>query len=275
MSDDIESKALGMGWVPQEKFKGDIERWVDAPTFIEKGEIVLPILKKKNEKLQSDVATLSTQLAETRAQVSEAQEALNAFKEYQTADSKRQFDRALERLKAEKVQALENSDHASVVELDEAISELKASAKDKDAPALAPKKVEPKVDATQQPEYQAWLSENKEWFEVDREKTAYAISQGHFIRMTNPTVVGTPFFDLLTEAMEEKYGAPSRRVDKMEGSRSGSSSKKGGKSYNDLPSDARAACDRFSEKLVGPGKSFKTESDWRKHYATQYFGDES
>lgn len=275
MSDDIESKALGMGWVPQEKFKGDIERWVDAPTFVEKGEIVLPILKKKNEKLQSDVATLSTQLAETRAQVAEAQEALNAFKEYQTADSKRQFDRALERLKAEKVQALENSDHASVVELDEAISELKASAKDKDAPALVTKKVEPKVDATQQPEYQAWLSENKEWFEVDREKTAYAISQGHFIRMTNPTVVGTPFFDLLTEAMEEKYGAPSRRVDKMEGSRSGSSSKKGGKSYNDLPSDARAACDRFSEKLVGPGKSFKTESDWRKHYATQYFGDES
>jgi hypothetical protein len=45
---DFEAEARSHGWTPQEEFKGDPARWVDAETFIKRADEVMPLLKKQN-----------------------------------------------------------------------------------------------------------------------------------------------------------------------------------------------------------------------------------
>jgi len=267
----IEQEAKGMGWVPEEAFKGDKSRWVDAETFVTKGREVLPILRHTNAKLLGEVQELKHGLDSTQEQLRTALEALEAFKQYQEEDSKRQYDRAVQNLKADKVTALQDGDHAAVVEIDEALQTLKDTAK---APPAAKKEPPAQPDPTQDPAFRAWVGENRDWFDVDKEKTAYAVAQGHFVRMTQPDLRGAAFFQEITRLLEEKYSTP-KKLDKVEGSQGGGNRRHpgAGKTYNDMPAEAKAACDRFGEKLVGKGKSFATEADWRKHYAGQFFGE--
>eukprot|EP00919_Chromeraceae_sp_WS-2016_P057516 GHVR01136337.1.p1 GENE.GHVR01136337.1~~GHVR01136337.1.p1 ORF type:complete len:281 (+),score=42.03 GHVR01136337.1:341-1183(+) len=269
----VEQEAMQMGWVPEERFKGDPDRWVDAETFVTKGREVLPILRHTNAKLQAEVSELKQGLNSTQEQLRGALEAMEAFKQYHEEDSKRQYELAVKNLKADKVSALEEGNHAAVVEIDEALETLKE--KSKQAPVQKPVAPAPRPDATQDPIFQAWVRDNRDWFEVDKEKTAYAVAQGHFVRMTQPDLVGQAFFQRISELVEEKYAPTTRRVDKMEGSQGGSQGRRSGsQTYNDLPAEAKAACDRFGSKLCGPGKAYATEADWRKHYAVQYFGDQ-
>jgi hypothetical protein len=198
---------------------------------------------------------------------------LETFKEYHEEDSKRQYELAVKDLKADKVAAMEQGDHAAIVEIEEALQTLK------EAKAVEPVKKPASVqasDATQDPAYRQFVADNKEWFAVDREKTAYAVAQGHYLRIAEPNISGAAFFARISELMDEKYGTP-KRLDKMEGSQgSGTQARRsGGKSYNDMPADAKKACDGFAGKLVGPSRAFKTDADWRKHYADKYFGEEA
>ena len=45
----------------------------------------------------------------------------------------------------------------------------------------------------------------------------------------------------------------------------------GGKTYNDLPPDAKIACDGWSKQLVGEGRRHKTLADWRASYTKTFF----
>ena len=44
-----------------------------------------------------------------------------------------------------------------------------------------------------------------------------------------------------------------------------------GKSYADLPPEAKAACEDQARKLVGDGRAFKDTASWRKYYAEVFF----
>ena len=60
MADEInyEEKALEMGWVPQDKWTGDPDKWTDARSYVERGEQILPILRANNRRLQDDLLTM-------------------------------------------------------------------------------------------------------------------------------------------------------------------------------------------------------------------------
>ena len=47
-----------------------------------------------------------------------------------------------------------------------------------------------------------------------------------------------------------------------------------GKSYSDLPADAKAYCEKSAGRFVGPGKRYKDVDSWRKGYAKSYFTQE-
>lgn len=53
-----ESEAKEMGWVPQDQFKGDPDKWRPADEFVRRGEDILPIVRKQNEKLHGEVKEL-------------------------------------------------------------------------------------------------------------------------------------------------------------------------------------------------------------------------
>lgn len=55
---DFEAEAWEQGWRPETEFKGDKAKWVDAKTFVERTETVMPLLKKHNHKLMAEITTL-------------------------------------------------------------------------------------------------------------------------------------------------------------------------------------------------------------------------
>lgn len=57
-SDDRESRARAMGWVPREEFRGPPENWRDADEFIRRGEEEMPILRERNRDLARKVSEL-------------------------------------------------------------------------------------------------------------------------------------------------------------------------------------------------------------------------
>jgi hypothetical protein len=270
---DVESQASALGWVPEEKFKGDPKKWVDAETFVRRGEEIMPILKKANEGLRGEVTTLRGEMTKTQQLLQAATESLLEFQKYHEEDSKRQYERALEKLKGDKREALRDNDVDAVVEIDEAISQLRQQETVKPAPKAAEKPAQP--DNTKDPGFQQWVNENSDWYGVDQKKTAYATGAAQYLRAMEPTLTGKAFLDRVTEEVNEKFGGRQQQAaDRVEGSRGGSGRDGGGKSYADLPPEAKASCDRFGARLIGEGKAYKTQAEWRKQYVNDYFGGE-
>jgi len=274
---DITVKASKMGWVPLEKFKGDPERWTDAAEFVRRGEDVLPIVRKNNERLTQRLDVLENENATTKQLLKAATEALGEFQKYHEEDSKRQYERALEKLKSDKKEALRESDYDAVVEIDEAMKVLDEQKKSQAAkkPVQQSDHFLDKPDPTKDPEFIAWNQENSDWYGQDRERTAFATSTAAYLRAMEPNLKGKAFLDKVTEEVDRRFGLPDRptRADRVEGSRGGASRSTGAKGYGDLPADAKATCDKFASRLVGEGKAYKTQAEWRKQYVKDYFGE--
>lgn len=265
---EIEQEALALGWVPQEQFRGDAAKWVDAETFVNRGKEIMPILRKNNEKLLGEVESLKGTIGTMQTSLNAATEAMAEFKQYHEDTAKRAYQKAVADLKAQKVEALENGEHRKVVEIDDALREL-----DKEAPKAmqSGNKVAPPVQAQapnpmQDPVFAQWESENRSWL-VDPDKQAYANSIAQYLNATTK-LRGREFLDKVKDEVEKRYTTASPQ--KVEGGATQSRSS-GRNSYSDLPADAKAACDRMGAKLVGDNKAYKSMEEWRKQYAKDFF----
>lgn len=263
----LEQEALSMGWSPKEKFRGSPDKWVDAAEFVRRGKEVLPILRHTNGKLVEEVGGLKATVGTLQTQLKESAESLKALVEYNAEVEKRAYERALANLKAEKRAALKDGDHDRAAELDEQLDELReAPPKPIKAPAPAP--AAPEVN----PIYAAWARENAGLLDT-QEKQAYAASIGQYIRVRSPSLVDQAFLDEVAKELKSRFDpAPPTPRSKVEGGTNGGSGGRG-KSYDDLPPDAKQACDSFASRMVGPNRAYKSATEWRKRYVEQYFGE--
>jgi len=250
---EVETKARAQGWVPKEEFRGNEAAWVTAEEFVVRGEQINPILRKNNERIQRELDKTKEQMEELRAATEE-------FKKFQ----KEAFDRKVEKYKEEiadlreaKKAAITSGDGDLVVAIDEkidAVKESQAKAKAEQEAAAKPegKKEEPK---TTPPEVEAWVEKN-EWFKTDlsMQRITNALASG--IREFYPSLKGEEFFAELDRQLAEyfppeKLGKKAKARNPVEGAKSsGSSGAKSDRSYDNLPPDAKAACDRFVKQKI-------------------------
>ena len=259
-----ESEARAQGWVAQDEFRGSESDWVDAETFVRRGKEIMPILRKNNEKLLKE-------LGEAKKIAEEAREAAKEFREYQ----KEQFERKtkdlesqLEQLKQAKREAITQGDGDRAIAIDDAMDDLKeqrieAKQDLKDAEDKA--KEVPQVTAD--PSLNEWMERN-DWFGKDTRLTGVANGLGVELRRENPNLQGKNFLDKLDEELAamlpEKFGKK-RVQNPMEGSPNGTarpSSGSGKKSYNNLPPEAKAACDKFVKQGLMTKEAYVAEYDW-------------
>ena len=260
----FESEARAQGWVAAEEFRGSESDWVDAETFVRRGKEIMPILRKNNEKLLKE-------LGEAKKIAEEAREAAKEFREYQ----KQQFERKtkdlegqLEQLKQAKRDAITQGDGDRAIAIDDAMDDLKEQRLEakqdlKDAEDKA--KEVPQV--TQDPILNNWVEKN-DWFGKDTRMTGVANGLGVELRRENPNLNGQAFLDKLDEELTamfpEKFGKK-RVQNPMEGSSNGTarpSSGAGKKSYNALPAEAKAACDKFVKQGLMTKEQYVAEYDW-------------
>lgn len=272
MSTEVEQAAREMGWRPKEEFRGDESKWVDADTFVSRGEHFLPIIKADRDRARAEAVELRASVAETQRLLAEARDAIEGLKEYQTVETKRQVEQARKDVARQLKEARELGDTESEVALLDQLVELREAKAA--APAPAPKPAAAPAPSAEDPVFTAWKEANP-WFATNPRQRGLAMGIAEEVRAKHPTLTGKPFFDKITEEMQEYLSPPEGRpASKVAGGRptpgsAGSGERK--RSFADLPADAKEICTRQAKRLVGPGRAFKDDAAWQAHYVEQYF----
>lgn len=279
-NEQVEREARSLGWVPKEQFRGPPEQWRDADEFVRRGREILPIVTANNRRLVDELTNARKQIADLRGTVDAQSKAVKDILEHQASEIKRQVESKIAALRAEKKEALRSGDLERASDLEEEIDTtkdaLEQANKAKTAPAAAPS---PNAPPPIPPWAQEFGEQNKDWLGPDKKKTA--LFMGICEELFEEGVLkGTDLLNEGKKRAEEILSPKGRQAPKSEGGQGGwngssrpSGGARDGKSYADLPPDAKAVCDSQAKKFVGegPGKLFKTEKGWRDYYAKTHF----
>lgn len=220
----VESKARRLGWRPKEEFKGDEGRWVDADTFVKRGEEILPIVQANNKALEKEIKGLKATLKE--------------FADNYTRVEQRAYATALRDLEARQAQAVEDNDVQAVRQITREMADLNKEVRD-------PEPATP----TEDPLLTDWKDDNP-WFGQD------AIMRGAAVEIVNE-LIADGVTDLgrqlravdkrMREAFPQKFGNARRAAPQtVEGGVS--RARTGAKTINDLPPEARATALRWERQ---------------------------
>lgn len=264
--EEVLHEAESQGWVPKDRFKGNESDWVDADVFVKRGREILPIVRKHNEDLKRDLAATKEQLREFR-------QAAEEFKRFQKESFDRKvedYEREIKDLRASRAQAISDGDGTKVDQLDEALD----AAKEKIAETKqAAKEIQRATPAPQQtdldPVLKNWLND-KPWFGTDKRLTGIVNGIGDSLRLEFPMLVGKDFLDKLDEVLAEELpnkfgktksgGSRSSPVESGSGRQGRASA--GAKTYDNLPSEAKAACDRFVKQKLMTRDQYLQDYSW-------------
>jgi hypothetical protein len=267
VNETVAKEARMFGWVPREEFRGSDDEWVDADVFVKRGKEINPILRKNNETLMKKLDEKSKEIDSIKASVEE-------FKKFQKESFERkavEYQVQIAELKAKKKEAIAEGNGDLVVDIDDQIDEIKEAqreakdaAKEKEVAEAAAKQ---NASVPDDPSLQEWLGKNT-WFGQDSEMTDVANGLGASVRRQFPHLSGQEFLTKLDEKIAEYFPekilgkkAKGNAVDSSGDVRGGSSS--GKKSYDNLPADAKQACDRFIKNgWIKSKQEYVDNYDW-------------
>ncbi len=280
-NDAVEAEARRMGWSEKDKWRGPEDKWVDASTFVERGKTILPIVQANNRKLQESIDQLRTQLKEATDGNKELRESIGAIEEFHNENLKQQVERVRTELKEQLKAAKKDGDVDAEVELTDKLTRLNSDEK-KVEKAAETKPAEKKTEQTGPVDhnFNAWRAKPENaWFGADRKKTAMALEFGRDVAAERPDLRqsdGMPsaeFYAEVANRVEEFFTPKGQKFDKVSGSKTTKSGTDSGKAktYDDLPEDAKAACAKFAERVVGPNKAHKDLKSWQAKYTKTFF----
>lgn len=226
---EIEKRASSDGWVPKDEWDGDPEQWRPAKEFVDRGELF--------KKIEDQNKTIK-----------EVRRALEEFGQHHAKVRDVEFQRALNTLKSQKKDALEQGEAEKVVDIDERIDLVK------DAQKAA--RYQPVVNVPDLPEsnpvFNNWVERNG-WYQNNKAMRAYADRIGNELGAQgniSPT-------DLLREVESEvkkefahKFNNPNRdKATAVEGSTNRGSG--GGSGKFELTTHERQVAERFIKTIPG------------------------
>jgi len=236
MERNYEEEAKAQGWSPQEEWRGDPEKWKDAKTFVEVGENILPIVKSKLDRVVTELEEVKS----TNKQFGEF------FQDFKKREEKEQGKLRAE-LEALKIQAVTDGDGEAFMKAERELAELNQPAPQQMTPVQ-----------------KGWLAENS-WYSTDQVKTAFANDLADRLVLEGYTDQSPAFFKEITRQVKEQFSDDfgNKNRSRPQGVESDVQlavpSKE--RSYENLPKEAKDACDRFVKEIPG----FKKE-DYVKAY---------
>uniref|UniRef100_A0A6M3J296 Uncharacterized protein n=1 Tax=viral metagenome TaxID=1070528 RepID=A0A6M3J296_9ZZZZ len=217
----VETQAKNLGWVPKDEFRGDPEQWRDADEFIQHGEATLPILR-------DNIKTLHKKLDDQGRVIKD-------FAAHHKKVEEKAYQRALKKLKEERLAAVDKGDTQEFEKIDKEIADLeKTSAGTKPGAGFA-----------------EWKEENQ-WYEDDIDMSIYADNVGTYLAARHPAWPSAKVFAEVTKKVKAKFPAKFKngRRDQQPLVESGGAgpAAAAGKKYADLPAGAKKACDDFVQE---------------------------
>ena len=243
---ETEEKARRMGWKPQDEYKGDPDRWTDAESFVKVGEERIPVMKENYRKLEDNYKAL--------------EQKVKAQEDYQKHMAKVQYERAIKDLKEQKKVAVEEADTDKYEKLEKQEEQIKTD-------------YSPKQPDTPRPpdEVANWIARNT-WYQNPTLANKAAEIENKILEEEALNSSDDPFYQPknTAERLEEVSRRiraefkkePARKLPAVEGARM-EPSKKASKTYNDLPPEAKQACNNYVKANVLS----------REEYVKSYFGE--
>ena len=152
VSEEVLETAMGQGWVPEENWEGDPDKWVTPKEFIFRGELYDRI--KKESRLRS---SLENKLEEVTS-------ALQKLGEHNSKLAKVEREKALKELRKERISAIREGDDEMALDIEDKIAEFeKLEDKDTTPVTKVEDKPDPKVEEAAQKAFTTWV-ENNSWY---------------------------------------------------------------------------------------------------------------
>ena len=249
---DYEYEARRKGWRPEAEYAGPEDKWVDAKTFVERGE-------RFTKKLEGTIADLTRKIESfegTKAQ-------FRTFFDEQMAKRDREHAEAISNLRVQRSQAIREGDDNLAIELEdriEATREQQKAMKASAATAAAehvPAATSPTPPGEDNPVLTEWVADGNSWFRQDDILTKHALSIGEAMRKSGETLTGRAFLDKVTEKVKSDFPRRFKSLESTSGQRQTStegstqsgagtaSSGTGGKTERDLPAADLAIMRQF------------------------------
>lgn len=191
-ANEVEERARKMGWKPQEEYDGEPSKWVPAKEYV-------------------DRAPLYDEIKRLRRKVGDVENTINHLKQHHAKVEEATYARAIEDLKRAKVRALEEGDHAKVVDIDEEIVELKSN-----------KPVAHETSKGPSEEFVRWVAENP-WYNDDEElrEAADTLGIGYASRYRDKTPADAMAYAAkkIRELYPHKFNARPKAVPQVEAGR--------------------------------------------------------
>lgn len=279
----IEERARRMGWRPEDEYNGPKGRWVDAQTFVDRGETELPILRERFRKLDDRLAATERELTNARGtlveantKIKEQSEVLVELRDLSRNAETRAYNRAQSEFVERERKAVAEADTATFDRIQfekRQLEETRAVAPARReppaaapaAPAAPPPAAVAPADATT---IGQWIADNP-WYNSDPEMNAVATTLHGTFKSQNPNEALNENLgrvrDRMVQLYPEKFGNPRRAAPSAVGSPTAPAPKPKGKTVNDLPPDAKAALAKIKRDIPG----YKDEE-----YIRLYFGSD-
>lgn len=237
-----EDRARRMGWVPKEEFKGNPSRWSDAETWISRTENEMPVLRGTLSRLERQNRDLTTRLDETSRTVGE-------IRDFYSRSEERAYTRAKSELEEKFREKVGQADTAGADAIRRQIEDL---------PKPPPKPEAKKPDAPQiDPAVPAWVNAPEQaWYRADANMQAEAQAMHSAILTTQPHLTMGENLAEVRRRMEllhpdrfknERREQPAA----VSEPRGGGPRRTNGRTFDDLPADAKQAYERFAKVMKG------------------------
>lgn len=274
---NIEARARNMGWMPKGAWRGEPDRWVDAATYVERGERMLPLLQERNRALDKTVSDLKT---ETR----ESKQLLSDLLTRTRKAEKLGYDRAMRELTQKRTEAVAAGDAQTFNQVEQEIREMGAP------PEVPPPAQQHAPQTGPDPVVTAWVRRNA-WFNRDPEANAMAVAALTAVERDNP---GQSLEENLAEVEDriakrfpehfptrqtlptaetdpepEPEPQPNdnrRRPPAVMSSSTTTARRPGARSFEAMPADVKAQFERQKKMMAGKGEPLTKEE-----FASYYF----
>jgi len=247
ISPEIIERARMMGWRPKEEFPGDPSKFTPADKYVERAETLMPVLKSQLGKYEDKISILE---ATVESQKKTTERLLKMSETVQ----QRAYEQAKRELTQQQVQAVADGDVEKWQKLEDQKEKLP-----KPEIIEAEKPVE-------NPIFNQWKTGN-EWYLTDKKMTLFANAFAQDYWAQNPNLSYDQVLKVVEKEVKEtfpsKFDNPNRNIPSAVdgGTNREITTKQTGKSFNDLPADAKAMCVQNVEQGL-----YKSKEDWVKAY---------
>jgi hypothetical protein len=254
--DEVEAEARKQGWKPESEWKGEPPKrgFVSAEDFLTAADNSLPLATKEKKELEE-------RLAETEEKLDKVLQQSGRYKDYmdkalsserrRAQAAREEAERAIHTLQERRAQAITEGDGEAVVKVEQEIEDVKQS-----MPPAPP-------DA----EITHWMEDNQ-WYKDDPDLAAVADGVSIRLRNERPDLDGRGHLDELTkrvkELMPQKFKNPKREEAPPVGNAQ-RAPQGDGRTFADLPQDAKDAYYEFKEMIESTGKKYPKEQ-YLKNY---------